>query len=74
MVNVLYADIINNFVKDNKIYYLEIFYLRNGIEVFASSQENISILGDDLVGYGNHPTLKEEAIINAIKDLIQQHQ
>ncbi|MEK3820316.1 hypothetical protein MKY20_14715 [Cytobacillus sp. FSL W8-0315] len=72
MVNVKSAQLISNYIKDHKSYYIEIFYVDNGIQAFASFQENIAKNGDCLVGSGNHADNKELAIETAIADLMYQ--
>ncbi len=73
-MNILSADIINNFVMENRIYNLEVFYLEDYIHVFASFHTRRDILSYELIGYGGHSSLKDEAIRSAIRDLKQQIQ
>ena len=72
MINVNSAQIINNYNKDQKNYYIEIFYIDNGIQAFASFQENINKIGDSIVGSGYHTNNKKLAIDSAIANLILQ--
>ncbi|USK48022.1 hypothetical protein LIT38_15730 [Bacillus sp. CMF12] len=72
MINVKFAQLIRNHVKDHKSYYIEIFYVDNGIQAFASFQENIAKNEDSLVGSGSHADNKDLAIENAIADLMYQ--
>ncbi|UQX55096.1 hypothetical protein M5V91_04870 [Cytobacillus pseudoceanisediminis] len=72
MINVNSAQIISNYTKDQKKYYIEIFYIDNGIQAFASFQENINKIGASIVGSGYHTTNKKLAIDSAIANLILQ--
>ncbi|MBN8203073.1 hypothetical protein [Bacillus sp. NTK034] len=72
MIIVKSAQIIRNYIKDQKIYYIEIFYIDNGIQAFASFQDNIEEVGDSIVGSGYHGDDKKVAIDNAIANLMYQ--
>ncbi|MCM3530239.1 hypothetical protein M4D56_14255 [Cytobacillus oceanisediminis] len=73
-LNILSAELVNNYIIGNKIYALEIFYLEDYIHVFASYQSSSTTFEYDLLGYGSHTSLKEVAIRSAILDLMQQIQ
>lgn len=72
MMNVISAEIINNYTKNQKKYYIEIFHTDTGIQAFASFQENIYKIGDSIVGSGYHSNDKKTAIDCAIDNLVTQ--
>lgn len=70
MINVNSAEIISNYTKNQKIYYIELFHIDTGIQAFASFQENVNKIGDSIVGSGYHSNNKKLAIDSAIANLI----
>ncbi|WP_282139588.1 hypothetical protein [Cytobacillus oceanisediminis] len=72
MINVNSSQIISNYTKNGKNYYVEIFHIDTGIQAFASFQENIDTNGDSIVGSGYHSNNKKLAIESAISSLMVQ--